>query len=97
MDTTARSYGIQTRHVPRARHIHRRSAVLDEKPNQQAYEREGNKVNEKKVFIMEMIGDYYRGIVARTESEAREIAIQRNHQIKAVVRVEKMIETEGDE
>jgi hypothetical protein len=54
----------------------------------------------KQVYIMEMIGgsdgSYYRGIVAANEQEARQIASIRGHMIKGIVRVEKLIEAEGE-
>lgn len=49
-----------------------------------------------KVFIFEMVGGYYRGLVAMDEETAHEIAVLYGHEVKELVRVENHIEYKGD-
>jgi hypothetical protein len=100
MVTPARPHRIEAREIPGTGDENRKSTGLDAGTSHSSEEGKGDP-GMKQVYIMEMIGkgdgnSYYRGIIATSEMEARQIASLRGHMIKGIVRVEKIIEAEGE-
>jgi hypothetical protein len=67
-------------------------AIMDRKPNPPIYERKGDPgLNEKRVYVFKHMGpfsDLYKGVVAKSETEAWEYAAMRGWRLLQLIRIE---------